>query len=99
MIEKLESGFFRQMPLKPGYAINVHKVQGLTLSNVHVDRDTGFFGHGQAYVALSRCKSMDGLTLQEPIPLGDFIYEPALVTFQQMCRLNSARASKLRNAK
>lgn len=59
-------GTVAQFPLKLGYALSIHKSQGMTLRNVYIDAAL-CFAPGQAYVALSRCVSLDGLFLMRPI--------------------------------
>ena len=63
--EKIE-GSFLQYPLRPAWAITIHKSQGLTFERAIIDAQAAF-AHGQTYVALSRCKSMEGLVLSSPI--------------------------------
>ncbi len=60
-------GTFEQYPLKTAWAITVHKSQGLTFDRAIIDVQHSF-AHGQTYVALSRCKSLDGMVLSNPIP-------------------------------
>ncbi len=66
-IEEEEIGSYRQFPLRLAWAITVHKSQGLTFNNVKIDFTGGVFAGGQTYVALSRCTSLQGISLQEPI--------------------------------
>jgi hypothetical protein len=60
-------GSFEQLPLRPAWAITIHKSQGLTFERAVIDAG-GAFAHGQVYVALSRCKTFEGLVLSSPIP-------------------------------
>jgi ATP-dependent DNA helicase PIF1 len=64
-------GKFTQYPVRLGWAITIHKSQGATLDRAHIDLGTGAFASGQTYVALSRCKSLQGITLEQPIMLSD----------------------------
>lgn len=70
-----EVGSFTQMPLKLAYAITIHKSQGQTFSNVHIQNDKPMFAHGQGYVALSRCETLEGLSLSKPLNARDFIFD------------------------
>jgi ATP-dependent exoDNAse (exonuclease V) alpha subunit len=62
---------YTQIPLKAAWAVTVHKSQGKTYDQVHVDFSSGAFAEGQLYVALSRARTMDGLTIQKPIGAND----------------------------
>lgn len=83
--ERLESesvGSFMQYPLKLAWAVTIHKSQGKTFSHVVLDVGAGgAFAHGQTYVALSRCTSLNGLVLRRPITKRDIILDPRIVTF------------------
>lgn len=63
-IETEESGYFMQYPLRLAWAITIHKSQGKTFSRVIIDTGGGVFAHGQMYVALSRCVSLEGIFLR-----------------------------------
>lgn len=75
-LREIVIGRFSQIPLKLAWAITIHKSQGLTFEKAIIDTKSSF-AHGQVYVALSRCKSLDGLTLRTPVYSGsiktDFI--------------------------
>ncbi len=61
------AGTFTQYPLKLAWAVTIHKSQGKTFDKVVIDMGRGAFAHGQTYVALSRCTSLEGLILKKPI--------------------------------
>lgn len=73
-------GTFRQIPLKLAWAITIHKSQGLTFEKAIIDA-SGAFAHGQVYVALSRCKTLNGLVLSAPIPSRSIKTEQTLEDF------------------
>ena len=66
-IEEEEIGRYEQYPIRLAWAITVHKSQGLTFNQVKIDFTGGVFAGGQTYVALSRCTSLEGISLQDPI--------------------------------
>ena len=80
-IEEEEIGRFVQYPIRLAWAITVHKSQGLTFQKVNIDLAGGAFAGGQTYVALSRCRSLDGITLKEPIRLSDVFVRSEVVRF------------------
>ena len=59
-------GTFTQFPMKLAWAVTIHKSQGLTFDRVVIDVGKGTFAHGQYYVALSRCRTLNGITLKVP---------------------------------
>jgi hypothetical protein len=81
-IEEEQLGTFIQFPLRLAWAITVHKSQGLTFRQVKIDfSGGGAFAGGQTYVALSRCTSLEGITLEEPIRQSDIFVRAEVVSF------------------
>ena len=72
---------FKQFPLKLGWAVTIHKAQGLTLDSCSVDLGEGAFATGQAYVALSRCKTLDSLNLYRELKVQDALVDPDIQDF------------------
>lgn len=79
--EEIE-GSFIQFPLKLAWAITIHKSQGLTFERAIIDAEASF-AHGQVYVALSRCKTLEGMVLSSPIREGSLIRDRAVGDFTQ----------------
>ena len=82
-VEEKVLGTFMQIPLKPAWALTVHKSQGLTFNHVVLDFVGGAFTGGQTYVALSRCTSLEGITLLKPLSERDIIVSMAVVDFSR----------------
>lgn len=82
-VEEKVLGSFSQIPIKPAWALTVHRSQGLTFSHVVIDFAGGAFTGGQTYVALSRCTSLEGITLLKPLSDRDIIVNPAVVDFSR----------------
>lgn len=82
-IEEEIIGTFTQLPLKAAWAITVHKSQGLTFNKVIIDFSGGVFSGGQAYVALSRCTSLEGMVLRKAISRSDVFVRPEIVEFSR----------------
>ena len=80
-IETEAVGSFRQYPLKLAWAITIHKSQGKTFNQVLIDLGGGAFEHGQLYVALSRCRTLEGIVLRQPIRPRDVITDERVVDF------------------
>lgn len=101
-IEEEEIGYYIQFPLRLAWAITVHKSQGLTFRNVNIDLTGGAFTGGQTYVALSRCMSMEGISLKSPIRRQDIFVRSEVVNFAHHyndtklinCALNESKADK-----
>lgn len=80
-IEEQTIGTFRQFPIRLAWAITVHKSQGLTFRYVKIDFSGGVFAGGQTYVALSRCTSLQGISLQKPIRPEDIFIKSEVIRF------------------
>ncbi|MDY0255135.1 MAG: helix-turn-helix domain-containing protein [Tenuifilaceae bacterium] len=91
------TGKFVQYPLKLAWAITIHKSQGLTFDRAIVDAQAAF-AHGQVYVALSRCRSLDGLVLSSQVNTNAIISDKAVTGFTKDVENNQPSPSQLVNA-
>ena len=80
-IKSEEVGSFHQLPLRLSWAVTIHKSQGKTFKRAMIDFQRGTFSHGQAYVALSRCTGLEGLSLRRPIRPSDIIVDKRVTRF------------------
>jgi ATP-dependent DNA helicase PIF1 len=74
-------GSYTQYPLMLAWAVTIHKSQGKTLDNVLIDLGEGAFDFGQVYVALSRCRSIEGIQLVRPLRTSDVKCDPVIKRF------------------
>jgi hypothetical protein len=85
-IDETNAGSFAQIPLKLAWSITIHKSQGLSFDKAIIDVSEAF-AHGQAYVALSRCRSLAGMVLRNPIAAHNIIGDPAVTRFNTQAKL------------
>jgi ATP-dependent DNA helicase PIF1 len=78
---------YRQIPLIHAWAVTIHKAQGLTLDDARIDLGSGAFAPGQVYVAISRVRSMSGLSFARPLRSSDIQVDPMLVEFMRWVQL------------
>lgn len=79
-------GTFRQFPIKLAWAITIHKSQGKTFDRIHVDLGRGAFEFGQTYVALSRCRTLEGVVLGRPLRASDILVDQRIHEFYESTR-------------
>ena len=77
-------GTFKQVPLRLAYAVTIHKAQGLTLDKVFIDFDRGMFAHGQAYVAFSRARNLEGLEISRALRPRDLVMDRNAFAFGKL---------------
>ncbi|MDN5283823.1 MAG: hypothetical protein JWR38_97 [Mucilaginibacter sp.] len=93
-INESNAGSFAQIPLKLAWAITIHKSQGLTFDKAIIDVSEAF-ASGQAYVALSRCRTLSGMVLRNPISTHNIIGDPAVIRFNEQATLITPDAHTL----
>ncbi len=91
-------GKFKQFPLKPAWAITIHKSQGLTFEKAVIDAKSAF-AHGQVYVALSRCKTFEGMVLSSPVPSRGIGTDEVVLSFDDTVSRNPPSENGLQAAK
>ncbi|MEO0780090.1 MAG: ATP-binding domain-containing protein, partial [Bacteroidota bacterium] len=79
-------GTFKQYPLRLAWAITIHKSQGKTFDRVIIDLGSGAFAHGQTYVALSRCRTLEGIVLKQKLRPHDIQVDERIVEFYESSR-------------
>jgi ATP-dependent DNA helicase PIF1 len=82
-ISRIPVGTFVQFPIKLAWAITIHKAQGITFDKMIIDMGRGGFAHGQTYVALSRCKTLEGIKLSREITIRDIIVDSRIIAFMK----------------
>lgn len=82
-IETETIGTFKQIPLKLAWAITIHKSQGKTFDKVIIDMGQGAFEYGQTYVALSRCRTLEGIVLKQAIRPSDIMTDERVIEFYE----------------
>ena len=97
-IEETKVGSFFQYPIKLAWAITIHKSQGLTFEKAIIDANSSF-AHGQVYVALSRCKSFEGLVLRTPISNNSIRTDGTVATYTKNAEENAPTENHLIDSK
>lgn len=98
-VEEEILGSFQQFPLRLAWAVTIHKSQGLTFNQVKIDLSGGVFAGGQTYVALSRCRSLKGIALQEPVKREDIYVNQEVVKFSKTYNDPSALNTAIQQSK
>lgn len=88
------TGSFSQIPLRLAWAITIHKSQGLTFEKAIIDTKASF-AHGQTYVALSRCRTLEGIVLKSPISATSIISDTRVISFNKNVEENQPNVDTL----
>ena len=97
-VEENVVGVFKQHPLKLAWAITIHKSQGLTFERAIIDAEAAF-AHGQVYVALSRCKTFEGIVLRSKINYSSVRTDSVVQKYSKEADQNAPNAEKLHQSK
>lgn len=89
------AGTFRQIPLRTAWSITIHKSQGLTFAHAIIDAASAF-AHGQTYVALSRCTTLEGMVLSSPVPRDAIICDNTVTDYTERCAADSPTTESIR---
>lgn len=97
-VESEVMGTFTQYPLKLAWAITIHKSQGLTFDRAIIDAEAAF-AHGQVYVALSRCRSFEGIVLRSKLSFSSVKTDRVVKSYNEEARRNKPDEKALENSK
>lgn len=95
-IEEQVEGSFEQFPLRLAWAITIHKSQGLTFDRAIIDAQSSF-SHGQVYVALSRCRTLEGMILSSPLRMDSIKYDKRVEQFCDTMENEQADGANLKD--
>ena len=97
-ITEVLEGSYTQIPLRLAWAITIHKSQGLTFDKAIIDAEASF-AHGQTYVALSRCKTLEGIVLKTPIGTSSIVNDSSVDAFNQYVEAHEPTTADLEASK